>query len=95
MRLSYYLATELNIHGIHTNVNRLLAKMELDFEKSRQPLEVLPRSALKRRNVGDVYDAFYSDRANHALSEPKARDISGHRFEIPQPSAFAFLISVV
>ena len=61
------IAAELNTHGIDNNVNGLLAKMEFDFEESRQPLEMLRLSAVKRRNLGDAYEAFHSDRDNLAL----------------------------
>ena len=61
------IAAELNTHGIDNNVNRLLAKMEFDFEESRQPLEMLRLSAMKCRNLGDAHEAFYSDRDNLAL----------------------------
>lgn len=61
------IAAELNTHGIDNNVNGLLAKIEFDFEESRQPLEMLRLSASKRRNLGDTYEAFHSDRDNLAL----------------------------
>ncbi len=61
------IAAELNTQGIDNNVNGLLAKMEFDLEESRQPVEMLRQSALKRRGVGDAYEAFHSDRDNLAL----------------------------
>ena len=61
------IAAKLNAHGIDNNVNRLLAKIEFDFEESRQPLEMLRLSSLKRRTLGDAYEAFYSDRDLLAL----------------------------
>lgn len=61
------IAAELSTHGIDNNANRLLAKMEFDFQQSREPLETLHLGALKRRNLGDEFEAFHNDRDNLAL----------------------------
>jgi tetratricopeptide (TPR) repeat protein len=46
----------------YDNSDRLLAKMELDFKQSSEPIEALRQNFIKNQSLGDSYEAYYAER---------------------------------